>query len=210
MTIIQPETFYYIAYWKVMRREILCPEFWPLVLNFAQELCSSPKFIVKEATRTDICQGALGETQTHAHTFFHQWPCFRYLLSITFCGLLASSRIESNLNTFVSSALWIALLFLFRGIILHFHSSAKLSKGKKKNQSNSGSAQSLFSPFVYYLCALILHLKQCSLKFLLRYFTWQRTQILITASSLINTPQTGVYKLWWHDFPGLHPVWQDR
>ncbi|TNN74371.1 Calpain-2 catalytic subunit [Liparis tanakae] len=39
-----------------------------------RELCSNPQFIVEHATRTDICQGALGEAlqPTHIHTFLQQ------------------------------------------------------------------------------------------------------------------------------------------
>lgn len=38
---------------------------WTLFFFFSlsQELCRNPKFIVENATRTDICQGALGETR---------------------------------------------------------------------------------------------------------------------------------------------------
>lgn len=42
-----------------------------LLLFFSQELCSNPQFIVENATRTDICQGALGEAHTFLHSFIN-------------------------------------------------------------------------------------------------------------------------------------------
>ncbi|KAI4891015.1 hypothetical protein NFI96_026722 [Prochilodus magdalenae] len=38
------------------------------------ELCSRPQFIVGGATRTDICQGALGKCEHAGGLFMYRWP----------------------------------------------------------------------------------------------------------------------------------------
>lgn len=54
-----------------------------LPLFFLQELCSNPQFIAANATRTDICQGALGKTHTHMHAYILPTMSVFYCLKLT-------------------------------------------------------------------------------------------------------------------------------
>lgn len=45
-----------------------------------QELCKRPEFIVDGATRTDICQGALGKSHWECSQLFQCYYCMIHLL----------------------------------------------------------------------------------------------------------------------------------
>lgn len=57
---------------------------WPRdqTLGLLQELLSNPQFIVDGATRTDICQGALGRPWGGSGCFFHRSSPCPFLLAL--------------------------------------------------------------------------------------------------------------------------------
>ncbi len=75
------------CYSVVPLHSVTLPPLIVLTLSLFKELCSSPQFIMDGATRTDICQGALGEKRA----------VVRVLTQTKIINIIAISEIMSHM-----------------------------------------------------------------------------------------------------------------